>query len=139
MKKLLILTLICAQALFAQANEMVNFIVAIGNTFKQRHVNEIVFFEGSTADNNKVISRFVFTPQDKNSQEQIDVVQGLHDYKDARKEFIQEFAAENKETLCRNKLLPQLKDIDLTYVYQFRFENEQNIEEASISARECKN
>lgn len=139
MKKLLILAFLCTQALFAEVNPMVEFIVTIGNTLKQKHVNEIMFFEGAEVDNNRVISKFIFMPQDQNSKEQVETVQGLHEYKDARKEFIQEFAAENKEVLCKNKLLPKLKEIDLMYVYRFRFENEQNTEEASISARECKN
>jgi hypothetical protein len=139
MKKLLTITAICAQILFAQTEPMVQLIVDIGNIMKQKQVNEIMFFEGVRADGNRVISTFVFKPQDKNSKEQVDTIQGLYDYKDAQKEFIQEFAAENKETLCKNKLLPKLKEIDLTYVYQFRFEKEQNFEEASISARECQN
>lgn len=139
MKKLLTIATLCTQILFAQTEPMVQFIVDIGNIMKQKQVNEIMFFEGVRAENNKVISAFVFKPQNKNSQEQIDTIQGLRDYKDARKEFMQEFAAENRETLCKNKLLPKLKEIDLTYVYQFRFEKEQNFEEASISARECQN
>lgn len=137
MKKISLAVCLCAQILFAQTDPIVELIVSVGNIMKQKHVNEIMFFEGVTADKNRVISMFVLKPQDRNSQEQKELIDGLRRYEDAKKEFMEEVTAKNKETLCKNKLLAKLKEIDLVYVYRFRFENEQETYETSIKAREC--
>jgi len=139
MKKIALFCCLFAKLLFAEEKPTIQWIADIGNIMKQKHINEIMLFKGATADNNKVISRFVFTPQDKSSKEQINAIKELRNYKDVRKEFMSELADENRDTLCKNKFLPRLKEIDLTYIYQFRFEDSDEVDEVSIRAGECKN
>lgn len=139
MKKIALICCLFAKLLFAEEKPTVQWMADIGNIMRQKRVNEIMFFEGARADNNKIVSSFVFTPQDKSSKEQIDVIEGLRNHKYARKEFVRELADENRDMLCKNKFLPRLKEIDLTYVYKFRFDDGDEIDEVSIRARECKN